>query len=226
MTMANASAPHLLIRAVPDEDLRRWREHGRDDYGHPLVVRSGDAGNPLRCCLRDSTDEDAIVLVSYAPVRRSMEWSSATGATGSTGSAGVTSSTCSSPYDEVGPIFVHATECPGPEDDATYPAVWVNRQQVLRAYDAAGSISGGLLLRPGDGRDEAARQLLADPSVAFVHSRNVVYGCYMLEIRRRNAWSEPAHGPVGLKRSGAHLPATSSCRRTGSGPGGRSWPAP
>ena len=182
MTIANASAPHLLIRAVPQADLRRWREQGHDDYGHPLILRRGDAGNPLRCCLRDSTEEDAIVLVSYAPVRRSMEWLGATGSTGSTGG-------CSSPYDEVGPIFVHATECSGPEDDAAYPAVWVSRPQVLRAYDAAGSIVGGLLLQPGDDRDEAARELLADPAVAFVHSRNVVYGCYMLELSRGS------HGP-------------------------------
>jgi hypothetical protein len=182
MAIVNASPSDLLIRAVQQEDLRRWREQGHDDYGHPWIARRGDAGSPLRCCLRDSTEEDAIVLVSYAPVRRSREWLRATESRG-----GVPGSASPSPYDEAGPIFVHATECPGPADDAAYPAAWVNRPQVLRAYDATGSIVGGLLLQPGDDRDEAARQLLADPAVAFVHSRNVVYGCYMLEIHRRNA---------------------------------------
>ena len=60
----------------------------------------------------------------------------------------------------------------------------MTRSQVLRAYRTNGTIAGGVRLEPGDDRDEAARRLLADPEVAFLHSRNIVYGCYMLEIRR------------------------------------------
>jgi hypothetical protein len=37
---------------------------------------------------------------------------------------------------------------------------------------------------PRTGQEEAARQLLSDPRVAFVQTRNIVFGCYMLTIRR------------------------------------------
>jgi hypothetical protein len=155
----------LRIRAIEASTLRRLRTQGHDDFGHRLEPRiDHEGGEPLRCCLRPSRPGESIVLISYAPVRASA------------GDAG--------PYDEVGPVFVHTNECDGPTDPDRYPAEWVDRPQVLRAYNADGAILGGARLEPGDDRDEAARQLLADPEVAFVHSRNIVYGCYMLEIRR------------------------------------------
>jgi hypothetical protein len=56
---------------------------------------------------------------------------------------------------------------------------------VFRAYDWAGSIVGGEVVPAGPaGQEEAARRLLDDPRVAFVQTRNVVFGCYMLTIRR------------------------------------------
>ena len=41
-------------------------------------------------------------------------------------------------------------------------------------------------MRPGSGQEEAAARLLADPDVAFLQTRNVVFGCYMLTIRRND----------------------------------------
>jgi hypothetical protein len=158
----------LQIDAIAGSTLRRIRAQGHDDFGHrwePRIAHEG--GAPLRCCLRDSRPGEYIALISYAPVRESV---------GADADAG--------PYDEVGPVFVHADECDGPADPDRYPLDWVDRPQVLRAYRADGGIAGGVTLEPGDDRDEAARRLLADPEVAFIHSRNVVYGCYMLEIRR------------------------------------------
>lgn len=158
----------LQIDAIAASTLRRIRTQGHDGFGHqwgPRVDHEG--GAPLRCCLRDSRPGESIALISYAPVRESV---------GANADAG--------PYDEIGPVFVHADECAGPSDTRRYPSDWADRSQVLRAYRADGGIAGGVRLEPGDDRDEAARRLLADPEVAFVHSRNIVYGCYMLEIRR------------------------------------------
>ncbi|HYJ69448.1 MAG TPA: DUF1203 domain-containing protein [Nocardioidaceae bacterium] len=159
------SVTSLRIHAIEASTLRRLRAQGHDDFGHrwePRIAHEG--GEPLRCCLRDARPGDSIVLISYAPVGESA------------GDAGS--------YDEVGPVFVHADECGGPADQDRYPSEWMTRSQVLRAYRANGTIAGGVRLKPGDDRDDAARRLLADPEVAFLHSRNVVYGCYMLEIRR------------------------------------------
>ncbi|MGH3455430.1 MAG: DUF1203 domain-containing protein [Nocardioidaceae bacterium] len=156
----------LRIEPIPPETLRRLRKQGHDDHGHPWQRRVDDIGGaPLRCCLRDSRPGEEIVLISYAPVRAAR-------------------ATDPGPYDETGPVFVHAGECGGYVDDGRYPAGWVARPQSLRAYDADGRIAGGVQLEPGDDRDAAARELLADPGVDFLHSRNIVHGCYMLEIRR------------------------------------------
>ena len=55
---------------------------------------------------------------------------------------------------------------------------------MFRAYDHAGRIVGGQVVRPGTEQEEIAGRLLADPDVAFLQTRNVVHGCYMLTIRR------------------------------------------
>jgi hypothetical protein len=163
--MTTSSTISLEIRAIPGETLRRLRAQGHDDHGNPWQSRvDTEGGAPLRCCLRDSEPGEEIALISYAPV-------------------GVAVTVCPGPYDEVGPVFVHADECDG-YAGAGYPGGWVDRPQTLRAYRLDGTIAGGVRLEPGADRDAAARELLADPDVAFIHSRNIVYGCYMLEIRR------------------------------------------
>jgi Protein of unknown function (DUF1203) len=116
-------------------------------------------GAPLRCCLRYSRPGELVALVSVTPP----------------GPMGA--------YQETGPVFVHADGCPGPSS-AGYPDAFRDRPQVFRAYNAHGSIVGGELVDAGTDQEAAAERLLADPAVAFLHTRNVVYGCYMLMIRR------------------------------------------
>ena len=118
-----------------------------------------EGGAPLRCCLRDSRVGERIALVAVSPE----------------GPRG--------PYREMGPVYVHAGRCPGPADSG-YPEDFRRRPQVFCAYDWTGNISGGTVVPAGSGQEEAARKLLSDPRVAFVQTRNVVFGCYMLTIRR------------------------------------------
>jgi hypothetical protein len=128
--------------------------------GREVRVRIDDEGGaPLRCCLRDSRPGERIALVAVSPE----------------GPRGA--------YRETGPVFVHADPCPGPRQ-AGYPEDFRRRPQVFRAYDWAGSITGGTVVAAGTGQEDAARELLSDPRVAFVQARNVVFGCYLLTIRR------------------------------------------
>jgi hypothetical protein len=118
-----------------------------------------DGGRPLRCCLRDSRPGERIALAAVTPE----------------GPQGA--------YRETGPVFLHADGCAGPTDTG-YPEEFRRRTQVFRAYDATGAIVGGTVVQPGSGQEEAAVRLLTDPVVAFVQTRNVIHGCYMLTIRR------------------------------------------
>ncbi|MFE2726242.1 DUF1203 domain-containing protein [Kitasatospora sp. NPDC059327] len=138
----------------------------RDDAGCP-PVRSVDrtGGAPLRCCLTRALPGDRIALVGYAPLRR---WAARTGAE-------------PGPYDEVGPVFVHADPCPGA--GASWPAGFHLGARVLRAYDRRGHILRGVPVTP-DTAEAAAAELLADPEVAVVHVRALEFGCFQHEVRR------------------------------------------
>lgn len=118
-----------------------------------------DGGAPLRCCLRDSRPGERITLASVSPP-------------GPTGA-----------YAETGPVYLHADRCTGPAA-AGYPNEFRSRPQVFRSYGQDGSLLGGELVEPGNGQEAVAERLLADPAVAFLHSRNVIHGCYLFAIRR------------------------------------------
>ena len=118
-----------------------------------------DGGAPLRCCLRDSRPGERITLASVSPP-------------GPTGA-----------YLETGPVYLHADGCAGPGTTG-YPADFRSRRQIFRTYGNDGSLLGGELVEAGDGQEAVAERLLADPSVAFLHSHNVIHGCYMFAIRR------------------------------------------
>lgn len=148
------------VAAIPPADLDRIRSAGSDDFGNPLVVRiaDSDSGTPLRCCLRNAAAGEAYVLIAYQPSR------------------------IGGPYAEVGPVFVHADACAGWSGPG-YPPGNVHRSQLLRAYDADGNQVDNVIADPGQSDDEI-RTLLMRPEVAFLHSRNVLAGCFMFAVTR------------------------------------------
>jgi hypothetical protein len=140
-----------LIRALESDVLSRVRGDRPDVPVEQLVATGGE---PLRCCLRDATAGEACLLIGYEPPLPA------------------------SPYAEKGAVFVHAEPCDGP-DGAPYPTAWLGRPQVLRAYDARGWIHPATRTHDGTDPVGALTAVLAEPGVTLVHSRNVVYGCYM-----------------------------------------------
>jgi len=147
------------VHALPAETLDTVRRTGRDAADRPVEVLRAGGGEPLRCCLRDAEAGEGVLLFGYAPP------------------------VAAGPYREVGPVFAHAVACPGPRSAGGHPPAWRGRPQVLRAYDRRGRIHGG---RVHDGTDPEAviAELFADPEVYQVHSRNVVYGCFMFAVDR------------------------------------------
>ncbi|MDQ6875485.1 MAG: DUF1203 domain-containing protein [Actinomycetota bacterium] len=159
MSVATQSAV-FQVSAVPPAELRRIRAQQHDDHGNPLIgVVDEVGGAPLRCCLRDSHPGERIALIAYSPASRP------------------------GPYAAVGPIYIHEQACAGYPDQSRYPEAFRGRAQVFRAHRADGTIAGGEVLHPGDSPEELAARLLADPEIDLVHARNVVYGCFMFEIR-------------------------------------------
>jgi hypothetical protein len=171
MTTVTDVMTGLDVRAISEDVVGELRV--RDDAGNaPRLLTDAEGGSPLRCCLRPSRPGERVALVSYAPLRR---WARATGAT-------------PGPYEETGPVFIHARACGGPGGRG-FPAQICRGRRVFRTYSADGSITGGVLVEPGQlARPGAAERILAgqleDPDVAFVHVRAVEYGCFLFEVRR------------------------------------------
>ncbi|MBT2417169.1 DUF1203 domain-containing protein [Streptomyces sp. ISL-22] len=154
-----------LVRPIDPTALKELRS--ADDAGRRMVpLTDEEGGQPLRCCLRHSVPGERIALVSYAPLRR---WAAESGAD-------------PGPYDEQGPVFIHAEECAGPGGDAL---PFGTSQRTVRRYSAEGRILGGRLVPEGGDLEAAFREAFDDPAVAFVHVRAVEYGCFLYEVRRR-----------------------------------------
>jgi hypothetical protein len=140
--------------------LAEARSTGSDVSGNAVVQRSASGGEPLRCCLRDAVAGEGIILFGYEPALPP------------------------SPYREVGAIFAHAAPCAGPAATDEYPSAWLGRQQVLRAYDERGWIRAAIV-HDGSRPEVAIADMLADPHVVQIHSRNVAYGCFMFTVTSR-----------------------------------------
>jgi hypothetical protein len=140
----------------------------QDDAGNaPQLLVEREGGSPLRCCLRASRPGEQVALLSYAPLRR---WAAGLGID-------------PGPYDETGPVFVHASPCGGYAGPG-WPADLRGGARVLRAYSTKGRILRGVQVPPYGEFEKEAEALLADPAVAVVHARAVEFGCFTFEVSR------------------------------------------
>jgi hypothetical protein len=148
------------IHPLPAEALDGVRSSGLDVSGHPVERVVADGGEPLRCCLRNAVAGEYLVLFGYEPPIPA------------------------SPYREIGAVFAHAERCAGPSDSGCYPPDWRGRAQVLRAYDRRGWIHHATRMHDGHDPEAVIAEMLAEPGVKQIHSRNVAWGCFMFTITR------------------------------------------
>jgi hypothetical protein len=148
----------LRYEGVPASELDRIRCNRHDDFGNVVVPRTSGGGEPLRCCLTIAAAGEDIALVSHRPMA------------------------VGGPYAEVGPVFMHVSDCPGPADGG-FPFDFRDRRAVLRPYDATGQMLDGVVAEPGTSETELKR-LFEDGSVDTVQVRNVIAGCWNFTVRR------------------------------------------
>ena len=151
---------HAQFQILPlDPDyLARIRERRHDHLDNPFIpMTCADEGLPLRCCLRDAQIGESLALIAHQPA------------------------TVGGPYAEIGPVFVHADACTGYVSHGQYPEAFRDRTQIFRAYDSEGRQVENRMVAGVDA-DSHISELLAQPGVDFIHSRNVLAGCYMFAI--------------------------------------------
>jgi hypothetical protein len=118
-----------------------------------------DGAAPCRHCLKEASPGDAVILTSLSPFSNH------------------------GPYNERGPIFIHADACPRHETSSAIPDVVARRFVVIRAYSAAEDIIDADLT---EGRDafRLIERLLANKDAAFLHIRTARFGCYLCRVER------------------------------------------
>ncbi|MFE5333625.1 DUF1203 domain-containing protein [Embleya sp. NPDC056575] len=161
MTTTTNPASTFVVRPIPADLLADVRATGLDVSGNAIETHIAKSGHPLRCCLREAEPGEELILFGYEPPLPT------------------------SPYREIGAVFAHAAPCAGPADTG-YPAQWRSRPQVFRAYDEHGRIHPATRVYEGDAPEPVLAEMLADPEVVLIHSRNIGYGCYMFGVTRTN----------------------------------------
>ena len=158
--MTTTTTTTFRIHAIPDEVLRETRDSGVDISGNPIEHITAEGGEPVRCCLRDARPGDELILFRIRaadpgrPVSRNRRRVRAR------------------------PPLRRAAAVDG------YPPDWYGRSQILRAYDHRGRIHDATTQHDGQSPEAVIAELLADPGVAQIHSRNIAWGCYMFRVTR------------------------------------------
>jgi hypothetical protein len=161
------------VHAIPPRTLAEIRLAGHDRFGNELTpILDADGGSPLRCCLRRSTPGEQLYLIAYRPFEGP------------------------GPYAEVGPVFVHASPCPGYLKSDAYPVGYrdwptmVFRPYRRNEFNCDAIAYDAIQMGDGGTAETLISAIFADPTINFIHTRNVYAGCFMFSITRADV--EPA----------------------------------
>jgi Protein of unknown function (DUF1203) len=133
-----------------------------DANGQPPERQLSDGGgNPCRHCLEDMPEGTPFLVLAHRPFPAPQ------------------------PYAEVGPIFLHAEDCPHYEETGA-PEMFTRRETILiRGYGSDDRIvygSGKVI--PTTQIESAAKEIFQDPKIAYIHLRSASNNCYQCRIER------------------------------------------
>jgi hypothetical protein len=164
MNTTTSTTTRLQVRAIDPDRLDAVRRQRTDGHGNPFTPYPalGEGGEPLRCCLRVARAGEPIALISFAPFDHA------------------------SPWTEVGPVYVHAERCDGPDSSTGLPAQLRTGPRVLRTYRADDTMNYEHNTLVGEGQDlePFLDELLSLPDVATVHVRTVLPQCFLYAVTR------------------------------------------
>lgn len=157
------SAHGLLFLALDTDLVRAWRGGAPDANGQaPERQVSDGGGNPCRHCLDDIAEGAPMLVLAHRPFAAPQ------------------------PYAEVGPIFLHAEDCPRYDAAAGVPPMLLRREAVLmRGYGADDRIVYGTgKVIPTEDIAPMARHLFERDDIAYIHLRSASNNCYQCRIER------------------------------------------
>lgn len=165
-TIDDTERAPLLVHAIDPDRLAEIHRTGVDGHGNRLEPFAATGqGEPLRCCLRFAEPGEQITLISFAPFDHPSVWT------------------------EVGPVYIHATECAGYTPTGSLPERLATGPRVLRTYSQDDTMNYDHNTVVTDNAELAPiiERLLAEPGVAKVHVRTLAPQCFLYEVRRPDA---------------------------------------
>lgn len=146
---------------MPGDQAAAYRAGAPDAYGLAPELRVSPGGYPCRHCLTDIAEGDTYLTLAYRPFPTLQ------------------------PYAETGPIFLHAEACPRYEATEVLPPMLGSPDYIVRGYGHDDRIvygSGGVVATQAI--MERAQELLADPTIAYLHVRSARNNCYQCRVQR------------------------------------------
>lgn len=157
---AQTSLGFVALDSAAVEALRR----GAPDANGQVPERqiSDGGGNPCRHCLQDIAEGAPMLVLAHRPFPAPQ------------------------PYAEVGPIFLHAEDCPRYQETAGVPAMFLRRDAILlRGYGADDRIVYGTgKIIPTEEIASMAAYLFQRPEIAYLHLRSASNNCFQCRIER------------------------------------------
>ena len=147
---------------LPTAKVSQAKSAGRDAYDQPIEVHTstGEA-YPCRHCLGETPTGQTYLVLAWKPFETA------------------------NPYAETGPIFLCQSDCKPLAPSSEVPATLRSAQYLVRGYGADERILYGTG-RVVETRKipDYARQLLEDPTVAFVDVRSAANNCFQCRVLR------------------------------------------
>ena len=152
------------FRILPIEQsaANRVREARDDGHGNreiqPTVAQEPGA-YPCRVCLEEAGVGEEVLLFSYCPFHHPV------------------------PYQNLGPIFVHAHSCVPYDRPGSVPELMRRRLLALRGYDADGRMKECDVVQ-GAELESVVDRFFRNSEVAVIHAHNARAGCFVCTIER------------------------------------------
>lgn len=127
--------------------------------GARRVIADADRGYPCRVSLLDARRGERLILLNHV------------------------SNAGDGPFRTTHAIYVREAAEEAARHVGRTPPVFAGRTLSLRAFDAAGDLTGGCLASPEE-HDRAIRGLFEDARVDHIDAHNAAYGCFAARIER------------------------------------------
>ena len=152
---------NILVQGILTSEVIRLRNGGEDAHGfHPEVHVTTGSANPCRHCLQLIEEGEKKLVLAYMPFSKRQ------------------------PYAEVGPIFLHQSDCPHYSANE-FPG-WFSflDPAILRGYDENDWIlyETGTVVN-GPEIEGACINILKNKEVKYIHVRSK-YNCFQCKVER------------------------------------------